>query len=167
MGAAATQRYFRRWKAGEDPAQLLDPAHQWSMLLGTPVHGPCVRCRSARLVEYHCCACLQAPLGRACPACAGLIQFVDVCPVCEGAGTIGRPRRRGVSVFPTADGLYRYIAEQDVDGDDCIVELEGPLSGDRDLDADAGALLILPTRVVATHPFQLGRLAAVRMAIEV
>jgi hypothetical protein len=31
------------------------------------------------------------------------------------------------------------------------VELEGELSPDRDLDADAGAILVFPRRILATH----------------
>jgi hypothetical protein len=165
MTADTTRRYFRRWSEDEDPARLLDPEHQWSTSLGAANHGPCDKCRCAGLVEHHCCSCLERGPDRACLACAGLVEFVDVCPVCEAAGTIDRTRRRGVSVFPTVEGLYRYVAEKDLDCDDYIVELEGALSGDRDLDADSGALLILPTRVVALHPFQRRRLAAVRTAI--
>jgi hypothetical protein len=161
----AARRYFRRWPADEDTARLLDPEQQWETPGGAVAGGPCGRCRRAGLVEYRCCSCLERGAERACPVCAGLVQLVDVCPLCEGDGTVDRTRRRGVSVFPTLDGLYRHIAEQDVDGDACIVELEGPLSGDRALDADAGALLILPVAVIAVHEFQRGRLAAVRTAI--
>jgi hypothetical protein len=42
------------------------------------------------------------------------------------------------------------------------VEVEGRLSGERDLDADAGALLIIPTRIVGTHRFDDERLDALR-----
>jgi hypothetical protein len=167
MADSPTRRYFRRWSADVDPAGLLDPEQQWSALAGEPGAAGCARCRRAGVVEYHCCSCVQRGADHACPVCAGLVEFVDVCPACEGDGTVNRMRRHGVSVFPSLEGLYRHVAEQDVDGDGCIVELEGPLSGDRDPDADAGALLILPTRVVATHPFEHGRLAAVRMAIGV
>jgi hypothetical protein len=56
-------------------------------------------------------------------------------------------------VFPSLEGLRRYLADRQVDVDGCVaVELEGILTGDRDLDADAGALWIRATRVVATHP---------------
>lgn len=57
-----------------------------------------------------------------------------------------------MSAFPSLEGLYRYLAERGVDGD-FVLELEGELTGDRDLDADAGALLVRPIRIVATRPF--------------
>jgi hypothetical protein len=57
-----------------------------------------------------------------------------------------------VSAFPTLAGLYRYLAEREVDLEgSVVVELEAELSDDRDLDADAGALLVVPTRIVARH----------------
>jgi hypothetical protein len=88
-----------------------------------------------------------------CAACGGRVEFVDVCPACEGDGTIDRIERDGVSVFPSIEGLLRYIAERGATTDGYrVVELEGELTRDRDLDADAGALLIRPTRVVTTHP---------------
>ena len=46
------------------------------------------------------------------------------------------------------------VAERDADTAGFIaIELEGDLTGDVDLDADAGALLIRPTRVVGALPF--------------
>lgn len=77
---------------------------------------------------------------------------------------VDRDCRDGVSAFPSIEGLYRYLAERGADGDgDCVVlELEGELTGDRDLDADAGALLIRPTRVVATRPFDQDVFEALR-----
>ncbi|HWH23722.1 MAG TPA: hypothetical protein VNW68_02390 [Candidatus Limnocylindria bacterium] len=84
---------------------------------------------------------------------------IDVCPACEGDGCIDRTRRDGVSVVPSADGLYRYIGKRGGgDGGCVLLELEGELTHDLDLDADAGALLVRPTRVVAVHPFERRRL---------
>ena len=78
-----------------------------------------------------------------------------VCPACEGDGRIDRTTRDGMSVFPSFEGLCRYIAERDADTAGFIaIELEGDLTGDVDLDADAGALLIRPTRVVGALPFE-------------
>lgn len=82
------------------------------------------------------------------------------------ARATGRSTATGgrVSVFPNLAGLYRYLAERDAGGDgDCVMlEFEGELTGDRDLDADAGALLIRPTRIVARHPFDHERFEARR-----
>jgi hypothetical protein len=150
--------YFRRWSASEDPEQLLESRNQWSTPWGESDHGACEKCAGSGTTRYRCASCLERGADSGCPACAGRVEFTDVCPSCEGDGVIDRTVRRGVSVFPTAEGLYRYLAERDADGDDCIVELEGELTGDRDLDADAGALLIRPTGIVATHPFDQARL---------
>jgi hypothetical protein len=69
--------------------------------------------------------------------------------VCEGDGQITRTRRHGVSVFPSLRGLFRYLEERDAELDDKVVlELEGSLTNDLDLDADAGAVLIQPRTVV-------------------
>jgi hypothetical protein len=71
-----------------------------------------------------------------------------VCPTCEGDGRITRTARRGVSAFPTIEGLYRYLVENDADlSGDVIVEIEGVLADDCDLDADQGAVLVLPRAV--------------------
>jgi hypothetical protein len=166
MCAARTTHYFRRWSATEDPEQLLDPQNQWATPWGAPDHGPCDKCRGAGTAGYRCASCVEEAPDSGCPACAGRVEFMDVCPSCEGDGTIDRTERRGVSVFPTPGGLYRYLAERDAEADDYVVELEGELTGDRDLDADAGALLIRPTRIVATHPFDDARLRALRAGTE-
>ncbi len=160
------QRYFRCWPRDRDPRALLRPDEQESTPWGEPEHGPCDKCEGAGTVQYRCRSCLDVAAPE-CPACAGRTQFVDVCPTCEGDGQIDRTRRDGVSVFPSTDGLYHYIAERGAgaDGQE-LLELEGDLTGDRDLDADAGALLIRPTRVVGVHPFDGARLATVRQRLE-
>jgi len=56
-------------------------------------------------------------------------------------------------VFPTIEGLRRYLAERDAEP--CghgIVVLAGEITGDVDLDADAGAVLIHPTDVLGWDP---------------
>ena len=103
-------------------------------------------------MQYACRSCLEGGVDPACPACRGRVRFEDICPTCDGSGEIDRTARRGVSVFPTLPGLYRYLAEKGLEREDSIiVELEGRLSDDRDLDADCGALLVHPTGVVAVH----------------
>jgi hypothetical protein len=49
--------------------------------------------------------------------------------------------------------ISRYIVEQggDLDGF-VILELEATLSGDLDLDADRGAVLVIPERILAREP---------------
>ena len=152
------RRYFRRWPHDRDPHVLLRPDEQESTPWGEPEHGPCNKCEGSGTVGYRCRSCIDGVLAD-CPACGGRCEFVAVCPACEGDGCIDRTRRDGVSVFPSADGLYRYIIERRAGTDGCLLlELEGELTDDRDLDADAGALLIRPTRIVGVHPFDLGRL---------
>lgn len=54
-----------------------------------------------------------------------------------------------MSVFPDEEGLYRYMLRRRAKfGGALLVELEGELTNDQDFDADEGALLIKPTRVV-------------------
>jgi len=81
------------------------------------------------------------------------VEWVDTCPSCEGNGVISRIERAGVSSFPTVQGLRRYLRERDADlSGDVFVELEGELSEDRDLDADEGAILIFPSRILDRLP---------------
>jgi hypothetical protein len=72
--------------------------------------------------------------------------------VCRGGGRVDGKPRRGVSVFPRVEGLYHYMEANDADLEDCvIVELDGEPSGDVDFDADQGAMLVIPTAIVACH----------------
>jgi hypothetical protein len=76
-----------------------------------------------------------------CPACEGRVRCREICPACLGDGHINHTRQRGIAVFPAREGLYRYLAEKgaEVSGK-AVLELDGSLSGERDLDADAAAL---------------------------
>jgi hypothetical protein len=117
-------------------------------------------------VRYECKSCLEGGAVEECPVCHGQIHFRDVCPACDGQGVISRTRRSGIAVFPALRGLYRYLAERDADvRENVIVELEGRLSDDRDLDADAGALLIKPTGLVSVRPFDHALLGSIRSRV--
>jgi hypothetical protein len=154
-----SRAYFRLWSPPDDPEEVLRAENQYSSPWGEPDHGPCDKCRGSGRTTYRCRSCEAAGADADCPACQGRVEFEDVCPACEGDGTIDRTTREGVSVFPTMDGLYRYLGERDADAAGCIVlELEGELTRDRDLDADAGALLIRATRVIGTCPLDERRL---------
>ena len=143
--------FFHCCPTSADPQQLLEPG-QVTTPSGSPDHGPCDKCEEAGRVRHECRSCLADGPSVGCPACGGRVRFEDTCPTCEGSGEITRTSRRGVAVFPTLGGLTMYLREKGVELDDrVIVELEGPLSDDRDLDADAGALLIHPTRIVDVH----------------
>jgi hypothetical protein len=154
--------FFRRWSADADPVDLLKSENQWSTPWGDAGEGPCDKCEGRGRVTYRCLSCADGDHDPGCPACGGRVRYTDVCPACEGDGTIDHTRRRGVSVFPSIGGLYRYIARQDAEPEDCVVELEGRLTGERDLDADAGALLVEPTRIVAVHPFDQARVESLK-----
>jgi hypothetical protein len=83
------------------------------------------------------------------------VRWRDECPVCRGTGEIDPAVRHGISVFPRLEGLLRYMADKEADvSGQLVVELEGVHSPDRDFDADEGALLIVPTRVVGARPVE-------------
>lgn len=145
--------YFHCCEAGADPERLLDPERQFTEPWGADDHGPCDKCGGAGTALYECRSCLEAGATADCPACQGRVRFRETCPACLGDGRIDHTRRPGIAVFPTREGLYRYLAEKGAaTGGRAIVELRGRLSDERDLDADAGALLLLPERIVATQP---------------
>ena len=69
--------------------------------------------------------------------------------------------RAGVSVFPDENHLYRYLVNRNADLEDSVlVELEGTESVDEDFDADEGALLVHPTRIVDVRPLDIERVRA-------
>lgn len=155
--------YFHSFPEGEDPARLLDPRQQVSTPWGGHDHGPCDKCDGERSVPYRCLSCVEIGADPRCPACEGRVEFVAVCPTCAGSGEISDTRRSGVSVFPTQAGLYRYMVERDAELDDrVIVELEGELSDELDIDADSGALLLRPSAVVTRHPVDAERVRDLR-----
>jgi hypothetical protein len=154
MAAELSSRTFFHCLADDaDPEQLLDPNRHFTEPWGDSDHGDCDKCGDAGTTLYECRSCLERGAEADCPACHGRVRFEETCPTCEGSGMIDRTRRRGIAVFPSAEGLYRYLVERDgnVEGS-LIVALEGRLSDDRDLDADAGALLVHPERILEVRP---------------
>jgi RecJ-like exonuclease len=156
--------FFHCHPAEEDPGVLLDPERQVTEPWGEPEHGPCDKCGGHGTAPYECFSCLEAGSDPGCPACQGRVRFQQTCPTCEGSGEIHRTRRGGVAVFPRREGLYRYLAwknDAGVEGK-VVVELAGRLSEDRDLDADHGALLVFPERLVAVEPLDAETIGAIR-----
>lgn len=148
------QTFFHSCDAETEPGTLLDPNGHFSTPWGAPEHGGCDKCDGTGSVRYECKSCVEGGAQATCPSCEGRVHFQGVCPACEGSGVIDRTRRRGVAVFPTLPGLYRYLAERDADvRRRVVVELEGDISKDLDLDADAGALLVFPTSIVGVQTF--------------
>jgi hypothetical protein len=154
--------FFHSCSAEADPQQLLDP-DQLTEPWGTPEHGPCDKCGCSGTTLYECRSCLEAGSRPECPACQGRVRFRETCPACLGSGKITRTRRRGVAVFPSRAGLYRYLAERGSSHEGKkIVELEGRLADERDLDADTGALLVHPERIVEVQPLDTDLIAQIR-----
>lgn len=78
--------------------------------------------------------------------------------MCRGSGRVDGSPRHGVSVFPSREGLYRYMLNKKADVDSCVVvELEADPAEDVDFDADQGAMLVIPKRVVGCAPAADGR----------
>ena len=157
--------YFRLNRADDPPERLLDPDNQTSEPWGGTIYGRCDKCGGTGETEHECRSCTPTSADPGCPACHGEIRYMAECPACEGSGEIDDSSRDGVSVFPDLDGLYRYMAARgaDVDGSR-LVELEGEPTGDEDFDADEGALLVKPTRIVAVGEPDFERIQALRGA---
>ncbi len=145
------ETYFRVEPGDRDPEELLDPDNHESEPWSGTVQGRCDKCGGEGETEHECESCKANGSAQPdCPSCGGKLRYVDTCPVCEGSGEIDDSSREGISVFPDEDGLYRYMIKRDAElNESCrLVKLEGEQSQDEDFDADEGALLIKPTRVV-------------------
>jgi hypothetical protein len=155
--------YFHCCSADAELEELLDPDRQFTEPWGCHDHGRCDKCGTAGVASYVCRSCLERGPRSDCPACQGRVRFRETCPACLGDGHIDHTRRAGIAVFPAREGLYRYMAEKNasVEGR-VIVELEGRLSEERDIDADAGALLLLPERIVEAVPLDTRLIASIR-----
>jgi hypothetical protein len=128
--------YFRLHPETEDPQELLEPENQVSKPWGGADHGTCDKCGgSGRTIYRHDDA-----------------EYEGECPACKGTGHITDTQRRGVSVFRNAETLFQYMRARDADmSGSVVVELEGHESDDVDFDADEGALLVYPTRIVGVR----------------
>jgi hypothetical protein len=162
--ARSSRTFFHCHPEAEDPGALLDPDNQVSEPWGEAEPGPCDKCGGSGTAVYECFSCMEAGADSTCPACQGRVRFEQTCPTCEGGGEIHRTQRRGLAVFPSREGLLRYLAwKHDASVErKVVVELEGQLSEDIDLDADHGALLVFPERLVAVEPLDPGVVASIR-----
>jgi hypothetical protein len=137
---ARVTTYFRLHPEDENPEALLEPENQVSKPWGGADHGPCEKCGSS-----------------------GRLDGFGECPSCKGSGEITDSERRGVSVFHDPDTLYRYMLRRDSDMDgSLLVELEGEQSEDVDFDADEGALLVFPKRIVKAVDIDRERIERLR-----
>ena len=140
--------YWRLHPDDESPDELLEPENQVSKPWGGADPGRCDKCGGSGRTTFRCASC-TAQADPRCEVCHGEVEFEGDCPACKGTGEITESERRGVSVFQDPDGLYRYMLRRDTDMDDSVlVELEGTESDEPDFDADEGALLVFPTRIV-------------------
>jgi RecJ-like exonuclease len=144
------ETYYRVEPGDRDPEDLLDPENQETEPWSGTVQGRCDKCGGSGETEHECESCSDDDADPNCPACGGKVRYMDECPACEGSGRIDDSKRDGVSVFPDEDGLYRYMLKRDADLDErCqLVKLEGEESSDEDFDADEGALLVKPSRII-------------------
>jgi hypothetical protein len=156
--------FFHCCSGDADPQRLLDPDEQFTEPWGDSEDGaPCDKCGGEGVARYECRSCREAGADPSCPACEGRVRFSATCPACLGGGEITNTRRRGLAVFPAREGLYRYMAERDADvAGSVVVELEGEPSEERDFDADSGALLLCPRRIVEAQPVDVELVAAIR-----
>jgi hypothetical protein len=158
--------YFRLHPSEEDPGDLLRPDHQTSKPWGDADHGPCDKCRQTGRTTYRCESCKADAADPHCEFCSGRVEFEADCPTCKGSGEISDSERDGVSVFPDADGLYRYMLRRDADmRGQTLVELEGRKADDVDFDADEGALLVHPTRIVRSSRVDEERIGELRREV--
>lgn len=132
---------------------------------GSEERGPCDKCDGKGTTLYRCSSCLEAGARVDCLACEGRVRFSGTCPACLGHGEIAHTVRSGIAVFPRREGLYRYLATKDDAEPEgkLLVELEGTLGDEPDLDADAGALLVHPRRVLSVEPLDAELVAAMRL----
>jgi hypothetical protein len=150
--------YWRLHPGDESPGDLLKPENQVSRPWGGADHGRCDKCAGSGRTTFRCSSCTAQADSR-CEFCHGEVEFEGDCPTCRGTGEITESERRGVSVFAEPDGLYRYMLRRDSDMEgSLIVELEGTESDAPDFDADEGALLVLPTRIVEAREVDRDRI---------
>ena len=137
----------------DDPARLLTEAGQWTEPWGGSEDGqPCDKCDGAGHTHHTCWSCVLTGARDDCPLCGGRVRWDEECPVCRGTARIDGKPRHGVSVFPTVEGLYHYMLAKKADVESCtIVELDAERAEDVDFDADQGAMLVIPTAVLACH----------------
>jgi hypothetical protein len=138
-----TATYYRIERADLDHDRLLLPEHQRSTIWVGWVQETCEECRGegeAWITDDDCW---------------------DTCPSCSGFGCIDKSEQEGVSCCQTIAGLIEYFRSREAAIDEhVIVEMIGVETGERDYDADAGAVLIRPTTIVSITPLDPSLISA-------
>jgi hypothetical protein len=136
--------------SSQEPTRLLSEDGQWTEPWGSSEHGArCDKCDGSGETQFECWSCVLTGARDSCPVCLGRVRWDDRCPVCRGTTRVDGKPRHGVSVLPTVEGLYHYMLAKEADLDGCvIVELEANPAQDLDFDADQGAMLVIPTRIL-------------------
>jgi hypothetical protein len=159
-------RCFRMNPSSEDASRLLRKEGHWTEPWGSSEDSErCDKCEGSGRTGYECWSCLLTGARADCPVCSGKVRWEGECPVCRGSGRVDGSPRHGVSVFPTAEGLYHYMLAKEAEVSECVVvELEAEPADDVDFDADQGAMLVIPTRIIGCAPVDLGLAERVRTA---
>lgn len=153
--------------ASEDPQLLLQDEKQWCEPWGGSEDGTrCDKCRGQGRVHCECWSCLLTGTNHGCPACHGRVRWEGDCPVCRGTGAVDGKPRRGVSVFPTVEGLYHYLLTTEAELVGMLVELEADPSDDVDFDADQGAVLVIPRAVERMRAIEPDAVETIRALTE-
>jgi hypothetical protein len=157
------ETFFRLHPRDEDPERLLDPERQVTEPWEGSVYGRCDKCDGSGETLHECESCGTGGRDPNCPSCGGELRYRAECPACEGSGEVDDSERDGVSVFPEEDGLYRYMLRRGAElAGAKLVELEGRESDDQDFDADEGALLVHPERIVDVRQVDSERIERLR-----
>ena len=159
--------FFHCCSIDADPAELLDSEQHFTEPWGSAGHGRCDKCAAPGRPTIAASPAWSADASRnALPAGAGSSSSAPALPV-RAAARSNRTRRRGIAVFPSREGLYRYLVERDAElGGKVIVEIAGQPSEDLDLDADCGALLVFPEQIREVRPLDLDLAASVRRRLD-
>jgi hypothetical protein len=154
--------------SSDEARGLLSDDGQWTEPWGSSEDGAsCDKCRGTGRTQFKCWSCVLTGARQSCPVCAGRVRWEEECPVCRGTRRVDGKPRHGVSVFPTLEGLYHYMLAKKADLDGCvIVELDAQCAEDVDFDADQGAMLVIPTRIVDCAGVDRGIAADVRARSE-
>jgi hypothetical protein len=149
--------------ASSDPQVPLDEEHQhtepWD---GSEDGARCDKCRGRGRTRFECWSCLLTGTNSSCPSCHGRVRYESRCPVCRGTGEVDGQPRRGLTAFPTAEALYRYLVSKEASLIGTLIELEAELADDVDFDADQGAILVLPSAIESTRPIEPDALHTIR-----